>query len=181
MVSCILSGYGRNESQKSKTQYDRSGFCASFLFFPTPRKIKLNFFSPLHRGTGPAQTPEGSHSNDDGPLSRYPQAHLNVALPQAVLFNSTNVKWASSMYNGGHCTGWQLGGGDDQFPDAKQVELAVPSSVQPSGQLYNARCPNLFPSNRNWSGAGGSLIWAHMDTATTITMLLVNPRGVAQV
>lgn len=42
------------------------------------------------------------------------------------------------------------------MPEAKHVELDVPSIVYPSGQLYNARWPNFNPSKRNVNGGNGS-------------------------
>lgn len=66
-------------------------------------------------------------------------------------------------------------------PEARQVAFAVPSNVYPSGQRYKALWPSLLPSRRSRSGGGGSTMFWHMETATTITMLFVSPRGVAQV
>lgn len=80
-----------------------------------PRKNWANCL-PLHRGTGPLHTPFGSHSSPGGPLKRYPHEHLNTARPQADVFNSVKLRCGSSKKSGGHWTGWQLGGGDDQFP-----------------------------------------------------------------
>lgn len=57
---------------------------------------------PRHLGTGPLQTPLGSHSKPGGPLNLYPQEHLKTARPHADVFNSVKLKWGSSKNSGGH-------------------------------------------------------------------------------
>lgn len=70
-----------------------------------------------------------------------------------------------------------MGGGEDQLPEAKQVELMLPSTVNPNGHLYSALFPSLYPSNRRDRGGTGSGSFGQVEDATTIEILFVRPLG----
>lgn len=136
---------------------------------------------PLHLGTVPLHTPDGSHSKPGGPVSLKPHWHLNTARPQADVFNSTKLRCGSSKIKRGHWTAWHVGGGDDQLPEAKHVAFTIPSTLKPGGQRYIALWPSLLPSKRNVSGGAGSGSCGQVDCATAMLTLLVRPLGDVQV
>lgn len=50
------------------------------------------------------------------------------------------------------------------LPEAKHVELDIPSMEKPTGHEYKARCPSFVPSSRSARGGVGVGGSGHVDT-----------------